>query len=92
MSVLRKLAATSTATTMKLDSAVAKALALDPANASVTSVGGGCSAATAYKITAKDSERQYFMKLASGAEAETMFEGTHCTVQWLIWRRAIGPC
>ncbi|KAI9652570.1 MAG: hypothetical protein M1831_006673 [Alyxoria varia] len=74
MSILRKLA-TSTAATMKLDSAVAKALALDPSNASVSSVGGGCSAASAYKITAKDSDKQYFMKLASGKEAETMFEG-----------------
>lgn len=39
--------------TMKLDSAVLKALALDPTNATASPIGGGDSAAQAYKITAK---------------------------------------
>ena len=38
---------------MKLDSAVIKTLALDPSNVSVSSIGGGDSSASAFKIAAK---------------------------------------
>lgn len=69
---------TTVASTMKLDSAVAKLLGIDPANASVSPVGGGMSSASASKITAKledGSEKLYFMKTGKGKEAEVMFEG-----------------
>ncbi|KAJ9618247.1 hypothetical protein H2203_009163 [Taxawa tesnikishii (nom. ined.)] len=71
---------------MKLDSAVAKLLGIDPANASVSPVGGGMSSASASKITAKledGSEKLYFMKTGKGKEAEVMFEGEHASLNAL---------
>lgn len=62
-----------------LDSAVAKLLRLDPANATVSSHGaGGMSAASTAKIgttLANGKQKMYFMKTASGKDAEIMFRG-----------------
>ena len=70
---------TSLVSTMKLDSAVIKLLALDPNNTSVSSHGGaGMSSASTMKITtaAEDgSKKQFFMKTGKGSEAELMFTG-----------------
>lgn len=70
----------------KLDPAVLELLKLDPATTSVSAQSGGCSAASAAKIVAKagkddgsggdgEEEKRYFMKSASGKDAETMFAG-----------------
>ena len=69
---------------MKLDSAVASLLQLDPANSSVSSAGGGgMSSASTSKITTKlqdGSPMQYFMKTGSGKDAEIMFKGEHASL------------
>ena len=77
---------------MKLDQAVAKLLKLqDPATTtttSVSSVAGGCSAASAAKIVVRESgggaERRYFVKSASGRDAEVMFAGMHSTTTSIL--------
>lgn len=63
---------------MKLDPAIAELVGIDASKASVTSIGGGCSSATASKITAQlddGSSKQFFMKTGSGKESAIMFEG-----------------
>lgn len=64
---------------MKLDPAVIKLLSLDPSNTTVSSHGGGgMSSASTAKITTKladGSEKKFFMKTASGKDAEIMFQG-----------------
>jgi protein-ribulosamine 3-kinase len=64
---------------MKLDSAISKLLNLDPSNTSVSAAGGGgSSSATTSKITTKlddGTEKHFFLKTASGKDAEVMFEG-----------------
>ena len=67
---------------MKLDPAVIELLRLNPEMTSVSSIGGGCSAASAAKITVDDEnnpdggrQKRYFMKSASGKDAEVMFAG-----------------
>ena len=69
---------------MKLDSAVAKLLSLDPANTTISGAGGGgMSSASTSKITTKlddGTEKQFFMKTGSGEEASIMFEGMHLDV------------
>ncbi|KAL9086750.1 MAG: hypothetical protein Q9159_003969 [Coniocarpon cinnabarinum] len=69
---------------MKLDSAVAKLLALDNGpNTSVSHVGGGMSSASASKIASTSpngSSRNYFMKIGSGSDAEIMFKGEHASL------------
>ena len=64
---------------VKIDSAVAKLLQLDPANTSVSSHGGGgMSSASTAKISTKlsnGSTKLYFMKTGVGKDAEIMFRG-----------------
>lgn len=78
LTALRRNISKSSAMT-KLDSAVAQLLQLDPANASVSSHGaGGMSAASTAKISitlADGKQKMYFMKTASGKDAEIMFRG-----------------
>ncbi|KAH9829514.1 Fructosamine kinase [Teratosphaeria destructans] len=68
---------------MKLDSAVASLLGLDPEQTSVSSAGGGgMSSASTYQISCttklpNGDEMKYFMKTGKGKEAEVMFEGEH---------------
>lgn len=75
---------TSVSGRMKIDSAVAKLLALDSSNTSVSSAGGGgMSSASTSKITTKlpdGSTKNFFMKTGSGKDAETMFEGEHASL------------
>lgn len=82
-----KLLRNSVASNMKLDSAVAKLLAIDGgANTSVSAVGGGMSSASASKITstlADGTTKNFFMKTGSGSESETMFEGEHASLNAL---------
>ncbi|TKA81625.1 hypothetical protein B0A49_01259 [Cryomyces minteri] len=72
---------------MKLDSAIASILPIDPANTSVSSHGGGgMSSASTSKITTKlddGTEKHFFMKTGSGKEAEVMFEGEHTSLNAL---------
>ena len=72
---------------MKLDSAIAKLLSLDPNSTSVSSHGGGgMSSASTSKITTKlddGSHKQYFLKTGVGKEAEVMFEGEHYSLNAL---------
>lgn len=67
---------------MKLDSAIIKALSLDPAKTSVASHGGSGFTSTAkISTTLKDgTERQYFMKTGKGKDAEVMFRGEHASL------------
>jgi hypothetical protein len=64
---------------MKLDPAVIKLLNLNPEKTLVTSAGGGgmSSASTCKVVSQLDdgTEKAFFMKCASGKEAEIMFEG-----------------
>lgn len=66
-------------TTMKLDSAIANLLSLDPSTTTISSSGGvGMSSATTQKIktTLEDgSTALYFMKTGSGKASEIMFAG-----------------
>jgi protein-ribulosamine 3-kinase len=67
---------------MTIDSAIAKLLALDPKQTTISSAGGGSSFASTSKITTKLSdgtEKQFFMKKGSGREASVMFEGDNFT-------------
>ncbi|KAF2230832.1 Ketosamine-3-kinase [Viridothelium virens] len=72
---------------MKIDSAIAKLLSLDPSSTSVSSHGGGgMSSASTAKITTKlsdGSDKQYFMKTGIGHEAEIMFQGEHASLNAL---------
>lgn len=69
---------------MKVDSAVAKLLALDSSNTTVSSAGGGgMSSASTSKITAQledGTKKNFFLKTGSGKEAEIMFEGEHASL------------
>ena len=65
---------------MKVDPAVLRGLGVDQLNAVLFPIGGGMSSASAYKITLQDSCKQYFMKMGSGKEAETMFEGEYASL------------
>jgi protein-ribulosamine 3-kinase len=63
---------------MTIDSAIAKLLALDPKQTTISSAGGGSSFASTSKITTELSdgtEKQFFMKKGLGREASVMFEG-----------------
>ena len=64
---------------MKLDPAVGDLLGLDAESSEVSSAGGGgCSAASTFKITTKledGTTKIFFLKTARGKEAEVMFEG-----------------
>ena len=64
---------------MKLDSAIIKALSLDPTKTSVASHGGsGYSTTAKISTTLKDgTNKQFFMKTGSGKGANTMFKGEH---------------
>lgn len=70
-----------TTSTMKLDSAVVKALSLDPSNSTVSAHGGGgMSSAKTLKINTTLSDgtkKMYFMKTGKGDAAKIMFEGPH---------------
>ncbi|EME86944.1 uncharacterized protein MYCFIDRAFT_30675 [Pseudocercospora fijiensis CIRAD86] len=69
---------------MKLDSAIASLLGLDPNNATVSSAGGGgMSSARTSKITAKLEDgktKQFFMKSGKGKDADIMFTGEHASL------------
>ncbi|KAK5164381.1 uncharacterized protein LTR77_010077 [Saxophila tyrrhenica] len=69
---------------MKVDPAIVSLLKLDPANASVSSAGGGgMSSASTSKITTKQADgstMQYFLKTGRGPEAEIMFTGEHASL------------
>nr|POE90074.1 ketosamine-3-kinase [Quercus suber] len=69
---------------MKLDSAVASLLELDPSTTTVSSHGGaGMSSASTFKVTSTLSNgetKQFFMKTGSGKEAEVMFAGEHASL------------
>lgn len=66
-------------TTMTLDPAVIKLLALGPSANTVSSAGGGGgSSASTFKVTSKlgdGKERDFFMKTGKGHDAEVMFKG-----------------
>ena len=67
---------------MKIDSAVIKALNLDPARTTATRHGGSAFSTTA-KITTilKDgNEKNFFMKTGKGRAAEVMFAGEHASL------------
>ncbi|KAI9711055.1 MAG: hypothetical protein M1828_001982 [Chrysothrix sp. TS-e1954] len=72
---------------MKVDSAIAKLLSLDLKSTTVSSSGGvGMSSASTAKITTKledGSKKDYFMKTATGSEAEIMFKGEHASLNAL---------
>ncbi|KLJ13489.1 hypothetical protein EMPG_09405, partial [Blastomyces silverae] len=64
---------------MKLDQAVIDLLGLDTANTTVSRAGGGCSSASAAKITTKladGTEKRFFMKTAIGEEGKVMVQGS----------------
>ncbi len=67
---------------MKLDSAIIKALSLDPAKTTVASHGGSGFTTTAKISTAlKDgTEKYFFMKTGSGKDADVMFKGEHASL------------
>ena len=70
---------------MKLDSAIARALALDRSSTSVKAHGGSGFSTTA-KILSKlqdGSERAYFLKVGRGRDAEVMFRGEHASLNAL---------
>ena len=74
---------------VKIDSAVAKLLQLDPANTSVSSHGGGgMSSASTAKISttlSDGSKKLYFMKHGTGKDAEIMFRGMFRTsIDWRL--------
>ncbi|KAI9790675.1 MAG: hypothetical protein M1835_000815 [Candelina submexicana] len=63
---------------MKLDSAVVKALSLDPSTTTVASHGGsGFSTTAKISTTLNGEEKKFFMKTGKGKDAEIMFEGEH---------------
>ena len=67
---------------MKLDSAIIKALSLDPAKTTVASHGGSGFTTTAkISTTLKDgTEKSFFMKTGKGKEADVMFRGEHASL------------
>ncbi|KAF2674983.1 Ketosamine-3-kinase [Microthyrium microscopicum] len=71
---------------MKLDSAVAQVLGINPDHAIVSSSGGGgCSSASTAKITVRGgndhgADQLYFLKTAKGPDAEIMFRGEHASL------------
>lgn len=67
---------------MKIDSAVIKALSLDPAKTTVAKHGGSGFSTTAKITTAlKDgTEKHFFMKTGKGKDAEVMFAGEHASL------------
>lgn len=79
LSAARRFLAT-TRNMVKMDSAVAKLLQLDPATTSVSSHGGGgMSSAKTAKISTRlpdGSKKLYFLKTGKGKDAEIMFHGT----------------
>ncbi|PGG96950.1 hypothetical protein AJ79_09392 [Helicocarpus griseus UAMH5409] len=69
---------------MKLDQAVMDLLQLDAASTTVTRAGGGCSSASAAKITTKladGSEKRFFMKTAAGEEGKVMVQGEDASLK-----------
>ena len=67
---------------MKIDSAVIKALSLDPAKTTVAKHGGSGFSTTA-KITTTlhdGTEKHFFMKTGKGKDAEVMFAGEHASL------------
>ena len=67
---------------MKIDSAVIKALSLDPAKTAVAKHGGsGFSTTAKITTTLKDgTEKRLFMKTGKGKDAEVMFAGEHASL------------
>ena len=67
---------------MKIDSAVIKALSLDPAKTTVAKHGGsGFSTTAKITTTLKDgAEKHFFMKTGKGKDAEVMFAGEHASL------------
>ncbi|KZF20724.1 Ketosamine-3-kinase [Xylona heveae TC161] len=71
---------------MKLDSAIVKALSLDPAVISVASHGGSGFSSTSKVSTTvtspegKEEKRNFFVKTGKGRDAEIMFEGEHTSL------------
>jgi hypothetical protein len=66
-------------TNMKIDSAVAKFLEIDPSKTTISAAGGGgCSSASIFKITTMledGTDQLFFMKTSNGKDAEVMFQG-----------------
>ena len=67
---------------MKIDSAVIKALSLDPAKTTVAKHGGsGFSTTAKITTTLKDgTAKHFFMKTGKGKDAEVMFAGEHASL------------
>ena len=67
---------------MKIDSAVIKALSLDPAKTAAAKHGGsGFSTTAKITTTLKDgTEKHFFMKTGKGKDAEIMFAGEHASL------------
>ncbi len=67
---------------MKIDSAVIKALSLDPAKTTVAKHGGsGFSTTAKITTTLKDgTEKHFFMKTGKGIDAQAMFAGEHASL------------
>ena len=67
---------------MKIDSAVIKALSLDPAKTTLVRHGGsGFSTTAKITTTLKDgTEKHFFMKNGKGKDAEVMFAGEHASL------------
>lgn len=71
--------------TMKIDSAVIKALSLDSAKSTVA-LHGGSGFSTTAKITTTledGAEKHFFMKTGKGKDAEVMFAGEHASLNAL---------
>ncbi|ODH47093.1 hypothetical protein GX48_06806 [Paracoccidioides brasiliensis] len=69
---------------MRLDPAVIELLQLDAPNTTVTRTGGGCSSASAAKITttlADGSEKRFFLKTATGAAGREMVQGEDASLK-----------
>lgn len=67
---------------MKIDSAVIKALSLDPAKTAVAKHGGsGFSTTAKITTTLEDgTEKPFFLKTGKGKDAEVMFAGEHASL------------
>ena len=67
---------------MKIDSAVIKALSLEPAKTTVAKHGGsGFSTTAKITTTLKDgTAKHFFMKTGKGTDAEVMFAGEHASL------------
>ncbi|MCJ1225851.1 1-phosphatidylinositol-3-phosphate 5-kinase [Toensbergia leucococca] len=67
---------------MKLDSAIARALSLDPNTTKISSHGGSGFSTTAKITTAvgSGSEKHLFVKTGRGKDAEIMFQGEHASL------------